>query len=303
MEEKILKALTTVEQNLTNKFEHKCDEILNEINVKYKDLENKNKELAQKLEVQGNKMEKLEKQLKRKNIVMFGIEETENNYNELEEIIVQTIKEKLQVSLTMQDIEFVRRIGRKNNNNRPVNIGLTTMRKKTDILASRRNLRGTNLRIDQDLTESELTQRRNLKKYAIMLKEMGYDVYLRNNKIFLEKKPYTLSEIEELENNNFKDIVKVSQNSHVQEEYTSCDEVAGNVNNEEESQESEDEAENNTNADHLKEGRRRINSNKNKYITPKVKKDLRAKNKTIKGPIDTYTRQLRYKPSTSTSAI
>lgn len=60
------------------------------INEKFSSLEQKNEYLEQKLDEQSTKINYFERQIRRKNLVLFGVEEREKSYHELEELIMNT---------------------------------------------------------------------------------------------------------------------------------------------------------------------------------------------------------------------
>lgn len=62
--------LKQMEENITSK-------IINNLNTKFKVMETKYKELEEKFDSQEKRLDLMEKQLRKKNIMFFGVEEKE----------------------------------------------------------------------------------------------------------------------------------------------------------------------------------------------------------------------------------
>ncbi|CAG4983437.1 unnamed protein product [Parnassius apollo] len=60
--------------------------IINSLSEKFNNLELKNELLEKKIKEQSNKINNLERQCRRKNLILFGVEETEKSYDELEKM-------------------------------------------------------------------------------------------------------------------------------------------------------------------------------------------------------------------------
>lgn len=165
-----------------------------------------------------------ERELKKRNLIIYGLPETDKNYLELEKAILNLINNQIKIECKTDDIDFIRRMGKKHQNKtRPIIMGLTSQRKKIAILANTRNLKSTNIGISEDFPKDVLETRKNLMPILKKKKEEGKRVVLKYDKIIdldetnnrteilkenkkrnLSEDTNTFSEIGELENNSQK---------------------------------------------------------------------------------------------------
>ncbi|CAG5017101.1 unnamed protein product [Parnassius apollo] len=87
--------------------------INNNINEKFKSLENKNLQLEQKLETQKLSFDNLDRFNTRKNLLFFGVEEREISYQDLEKKVLDIINNILNIKCEKHYVESVRRLGKK----------------------------------------------------------------------------------------------------------------------------------------------------------------------------------------------
>ncbi|CAG4983992.1 unnamed protein product [Parnassius apollo] len=87
--------------------------INNNINEKFKSLENKNLQLEQKLETQKLSIDNFERFNRRKNLLFFGVEEPEISYQDLEKKVLDIINNILNIKCEKHYIESVRRLRKK----------------------------------------------------------------------------------------------------------------------------------------------------------------------------------------------
>lgn len=96
---------------------------------KFKDEQAEKQKIIEKVEEQGKKITSLEKETKRKNIVIYGIEESKNeNYQELSEKNKVVNERKNKVGLGINEVDDFFRLGKKNEQkrNRPILVKLVT---------------------------------------------------------------------------------------------------------------------------------------------------------------------------------
>ncbi|CAG4957729.1 unnamed protein product [Parnassius apollo] len=81
--------------------------------------------MSQKEEIKGktrgtrNGPGKIERQLRKKNLVLFGVEEKKDSYFDLVDTVLEIIKEFMKITCEKQEIESVRRIGKIGSKNSP----------------------------------------------------------------------------------------------------------------------------------------------------------------------------------------
>lgn len=136
--------------------------IINSLNEKFNNLELKNEYLEQKLGEQNTKIGNLERHLRRRNLVLFGVEERENSYHELEEPIIKIVNTYCKVSCDVNNIEAVRRLGKKSEKTRPVAITFNTLGFKLRVQKNRYHLKNTSYYIKEDYPLEVLNKRKEL---------------------------------------------------------------------------------------------------------------------------------------------
>lgn len=95
-----------MELNITNNINGNIDK-------KFKALEERNRITEEKIENQERRINQLERGIRKKNVVFFGVEEVEKSYGELERIVLDIINNKMNISCNTNEIECVIRIGKK----------------------------------------------------------------------------------------------------------------------------------------------------------------------------------------------
>lgn len=121
------------------------------------DLKKGNLEMQAKVESLESKVEFLERQFKKNNLIYFGIEETnDESLGNLQQKTIKIINEKQQVDIKPDDIANVYRIGKdtKDRHPRPVILALASYKKKMEILSNRSKLKGTDIFVNEDLHQN-----------------------------------------------------------------------------------------------------------------------------------------------------
>ncbi|XP_073965302.1 uncharacterized protein [Choristoneura fumiferana] len=192
-------------ENVTEQVTHNINNILDE---KFKILEEKYENLKDKLDNQEKRLYFLEKQARQRNIVLFGLKETESSYSNLVKIIINFINEYLTIKLDHRDIQEVKRIGKKGERPRPIIITVSTLGIKITILKQKKVLVNTPYYIKEDYPEYVLNKRKELQEQVRIEKEKGNSVRIKYDKIvIMNKNPDTSSHNKRMlsnspENNN-----------------------------------------------------------------------------------------------------
>lgn len=113
------------------------------------------KEREIKLTSQAEQLNNLEQYTRRNSVRIYGI--TDNSqmetYTETAKVVVKLISNKLQIPVSLSDIDIAHRLGRFDKNaNRPIICKFVSRMKKEDVLKARRKLKGTAVVIREDLT-------------------------------------------------------------------------------------------------------------------------------------------------------
>lgn len=191
-----MEELTAMMRCLQQKFDLQTDEIRElkqtipdiiskNINENFMNLESKYNDLQTIVEQQGRRIQILERSSRKKNIVFFGVEESEKNYFELQNKVLEIINQIMKIKCSEENIEDVRRLGKKNGSLRPVVITLSTVGIKIKLLKNRKTLEGSPYYIKEDFPPDILEERKNLKVQLQEEKSKGKRAILRYNKLII----------------------------------------------------------------------------------------------------------------------
>lgn len=175
-------------QNMLEMKEEIKNTIVNSLTERFDNIEQKNKLLEKKIDDQHTRINYLERQLRRRNIVLFGLEEEENSYHELEEKIIKIITTYLEVECNFNNIEATRRLGKKGEKVRPVVVTLNTMGLKIKILKNKFRLNNTTYYIKENYPTEVLKIRKELQPQLQKQKEAGNNAIIRYDKLIVLSK-------------------------------------------------------------------------------------------------------------------
>lgn len=161
--------------------------IISNINEKFKTLESKNELLEQKIETQAIKIKILENNLRRKNLLIFGVAEHEKHYWDLMSNVLDIINNKLHIKCDSNSIECVRRLGKQGEKVRPIIITFTTIGLKIKIQQNKKKLQSTPYSIQEDFPPEILNKRKELQVEVNKLREQGKMAILKYDKIVILK--------------------------------------------------------------------------------------------------------------------
>ncbi|XP_039752779.1 putative leucine-rich repeat-containing protein DDB_G0290503 [Pararge aegeria] len=188
--EQLLKALERMEEKITTK-------INNNIDQKFDCLQKELQDMKILSEDQEKRMSLIEKQLREKNLLFFGISEGEKSYEELENKIVETINKNMEIDCSYRDIEIVHRVGKKDTGKiRPVKVTFVRLGTKIKILKCKKGFESLNIYVKHDYPQKVLEIRKNLQEQVKKEREQGNQAILRYDKLIVTKrneKPLTNS--------------------------------------------------------------------------------------------------------------
>lgn len=152
---------------------------------KFKILDDKYENLKEKIDNQEKRLYFIEKQLRKNNVVFFGLEETEISYSDLEKNIINFIKERFSINLDLRDIQEIKRIGKKGERPRPIIVTFTTLGTKINIFKRSTLLKNTSYYIKEDYPQNILERRKELQEQAQIEKEKGNSVIIKYDKLIV----------------------------------------------------------------------------------------------------------------------
>lgn len=187
MFQKIQIDISKQKEDMRNMEENIKQSINKNIDEKFSTMELKTIELESKIEEQQLQIDRLEREVRKKNLIFFGVEETEKNYNELQNMILDIINNIMGISCQYWEIESFRRMGRKGNKLRPIAVTFTTVGRKIELLRKRKSLESSDttssIYIKEDFPPKVLSKRKQLQEEIKREREQGKNVILKYDKI------------------------------------------------------------------------------------------------------------------------
>lgn len=145
-----------------------------------------NKIMKDKIEILEKKIEYLEKEKKKNNILFFGLEEKEHSSSELFQEVQKILKTDLKIILDARDVSKIYRIGpNKQNKIRPVLITFANTWRRTEVLKLKKSLK--NVYVTEDYPKEVLEKRRELKPKLIEERAKGNIAYLKYDQLVVRE--------------------------------------------------------------------------------------------------------------------
>ncbi|XP_045451956.1 uncharacterized protein LOC123660984 [Melitaea cinxia] len=185
---------TTIVQSAVNVTKQVTQNINLTLEEKFKIIEEKHDYLNEKLENQEKRLYFLEKQSRKRNIVIFGLPETETSYENLENNIMNFLNHYLSIGLESRDIQEARRIGKKGVKPRPITVTFTTLGTKIKIFKQRKLLEDTAYYIKEDFPRHILEKRMELQEQVKLEREKGNYATIRYDKLIIRHKTAEVSD-------------------------------------------------------------------------------------------------------------
>lgn len=192
---KLLKnAIDVISPNITVKLEEFKNELtskLREANERIEILEHTNKDLMKQIEYN-------ERELKKNNIIIFGLEEEqgENIY----EKVLKFFDEKLEKKILKSEINAAHRFGRENPSRpKPVVVKFVSYYRKAEIFHNCQILKNSGYSIANDLTLTERQNQKVLRNHLKQSKEQNLNAYISKNKLYINNISYTSEELRQVE--------------------------------------------------------------------------------------------------------
>ncbi|XP_052740764.1 uncharacterized protein LOC128198599 [Bicyclus anynana] len=181
----LLKAIQTDISETKDRVKNSEENLLRKIDEKFDDVQLKLQALEHTIQSQENRLDFLEKQIRTRNILIFGVEETERSYDELLKIILHILNYNMNVNCSALEIEYMRRKGKKIDKIRPIVISFTTLGRKIEILRNKKSLINSNYYIKEDYPPKVLAIRKELQEKANEERDKGKRVYIKYDKLII----------------------------------------------------------------------------------------------------------------------
>ncbi|XP_063531451.1 uncharacterized protein LOC134742332 [Cydia strobilella] len=162
------------------------------IDDKLKPLFEENKVLKDKVETLNNKVRSLEKETRRNNIILHGIDETEENNNELQKLVIEAFSTVSTAAgsepFDKWELSDVYRLGRKQEKKRrPILVKLTLAWRRTELLKNNKKF-PLDTYVTEDFPKDVLNTRKELK--AKMQEEIkkGNNAVIRYDRLIIRER-------------------------------------------------------------------------------------------------------------------
>lgn len=159
--------------------------VMEVLDEKMRTLMEENQNLKTKITQLEQKVTYLEKDKRKNNLILFGVEENGKREAELVDHIKEIIEE-AEIHLDSHEIKNIYRIGAQSNKNRPIVITLSTIWKKHLILKSKSKL-PTGIYIKEDFPKDVLEVRKQLQPIVEEEWKKGNIAFLRGDQLIIKK--------------------------------------------------------------------------------------------------------------------
>lgn len=165
--------------------------------LKIEELTNKLKLVETENCVLRNQVETLERANKTNNIIIFGLNQKTTEVTS--GYICQKLKDLLDVDIIEADFNDFYTLG--NAEDSPIKVEFISHLKKRIVTKNWHKLKGTDINIVHDLTVQQREQNKLLRKHLNLAKQdKNKTSYIKRNKLYINKKTYTVDDLLELEN-------------------------------------------------------------------------------------------------------
>lgn len=187
---------TRVEQKIDN-----LQSELTKLKVEGQEMKRENEILRREIIGQNRRIEFLERETRRKNLILYGIVETENENLEMQQQKIKEVINRAGVEISpREEVTEIRRIGKKENNKaRPIKIEVADGNKREEILRSTKGLKNTSWRISEDYPKEIQIQRKRLVEHMKMARDRGNRATIRYNRLVVNGEVFDIDDVDRWE--------------------------------------------------------------------------------------------------------
>lgn len=152
----------------------------------------------QEVKLLQNRCLLLERNLRRNNVVIFGMNLITDNL--LHETL-KTLNRYLKTSFVASDINNIRRIGK--GQQTPVVLEFVSYLRKRSVFENVKNLKGTGISVGNDLCKEDRESNKVLVQYLKKAKAENIKAYIKGGKLMIDGKAYTVAELQNVKEGEF----------------------------------------------------------------------------------------------------
>ncbi|CAH2104093.1 unnamed protein product [Euphydryas editha] len=144
-------------------------------------------ELVTRIEMLQHKINFLEDNKRRHNLILFGVSESEQE-GSLLDYVKTTIEKETKITIQPHEINTVQRLGAKGKGTRPLLVSFTSIWKRNLILKNKNrkhNPTKSTITIKEDFSKDVLLKRKELIPQLLQEKEKGKIAYLKKDKLII----------------------------------------------------------------------------------------------------------------------
>lgn len=150
-------------------------------------IEAENKELR-------DKIVSLERKQRKNNLIIFGID---NADSDVAEKVIALFNDHLEINIVRTDIKEAYRLENRNNSGKsPVLVSFSTYEKKLEVLKNSSKLKGESIYISSDQCWEDRELMKQLLQYRKKFRDRGETAYIRDRKLIVSNKPFTIEQLE-----------------------------------------------------------------------------------------------------------
>lgn len=173
--------------SLEAKITSNVQQLHDKIDEKFSSIQINIDELKETTSLQNKRLCLLEKQARIRNLIFFGTTEGEKSYEELETKITTLLSRTLKIECNKNEIEFIRRMGKKEEGKiRPIIVTFTTFGKKLHILKTKKLLKDSGMYIKEDFPPEILETRKKLQEQVNKERSEGKIAFIKYDKIVIK---------------------------------------------------------------------------------------------------------------------
>ncbi|CAH1102354.1 unnamed protein product [Psylliodes chrysocephalus] len=192
-ENELLQNILEEIQKSKNEIKSSVEACETRILLKIETLKNRISEVEKENEFLKDKIETLEQNSKKKNIILFGLNTT--NSERTVSYVCELMKDKLGISIREEDVSDLYSLG--NYNEAPLKVELLSVVKKRNILKNCTKLKNTGIVVTHDLTQKQREENKILRESLNHCSTTTEKSYIKGNKLHVGSKQYTVEDLKE----------------------------------------------------------------------------------------------------------
>ncbi|CAH1116244.1 unnamed protein product [Phaedon cochleariae] len=194
--EEILKQIKNMESKIDDKLNAMHDDLRN-IKLENLQIKKENRDLKQEQMRHQVRIDDIEREIRKKNLIIYGIKEERDNPNENLRKIVKDIASRIEIGINeREDVADISRMGKSiDNKDRPIMVELKSGSLRNEMLREAKKLKGTGVFLSEDFSKHIQEQRKILKEEMKQARQRGHKANLNYNRLYINGDSYTVESL------------------------------------------------------------------------------------------------------------